>query len=204
MKTRLINIKASVLLVIYGFILTACASTETLYAEYEHQCRVSIISNATGTVVVDDSTGDTLLWEPAVYFNYDKDDLLEIELARLKTNIAVLNAYPELKIDVRGFTDSIATEGYNVALAGRRAATVMDYLKEQGIAESRVFRAPLGESLPLADNDTYENRAMNRRVELLLLDSNGRPAPIRLVDKSKNWDAPSNVSSPGTEKDWRR
>ncbi len=185
--------------------LYGCASTEELYAEYEHQCRVSIVNNVSGsTVVVDDASGGILLWEPAVYFNYDKDTLLALEYTRLDADIIVLEQYAELKIDVRGFTDSIASEQYNIDLATRRVDRVIDYLKSKGIAETRIRRAPLGEILPLTDNETYEDRAINRRVELLLLDQTGRAAPIRLLDKSEHWLDPNNISQPGTEKDWRR
>lgn len=185
-------------------LLSACASTEALYAEYEHQCRVSIVNNASGSAVVDNAGGGTMLWEPAIYFNYDKDTLLAEEYARLDADVAVLEQYTELKIDVRGFTDSIASEKYNIELATRRVDRVIDYIASKGIAESRIRRAPLGEVLPLADNETYENRAINRRVELLLLDQTGRAAPIRLQDKDKGWLDPKNLSQPGTEKDWRR
>jgi len=184
--------------------LSACASTEELYAEYEHQCRVSIVNNASGSVVVDNADGGSMLWEPAIYFNYDKDSLLPEEYSRLDADVAVLEQYTELKIDVRGFTDSIASAKYNVALATRRVDRVIAYLVSKGIAEQRIRRAPLGEVLPLADNDSYESRAINRRVELLLLDSTGRAAPIRLKDNDKGWLGPKNQSQPGTEKDWRR
>ena len=185
-------------------VLSGCASTEELYAEYEHQCRVSIVNNASGSAVVDNQGGGTMLWEPAIYFNYDKDTLLPEEYARLDADIAVLEQYTELKIDVRGFTDSLASEQYNVELATRRVDRVIEYLVSQGISKERIRRAPLGEVLPLADNDTYESRAINRRVELLLLDQTGRAAPIRLQDKDKGWLNPNNLSEPGTEKDWRR
>lgn len=185
-------------------LLSACASTEELYAEYEHQCRVSIVNNASSSSVVDNIGGGTMLWEPAIYFNYDKDSLLPEEYARLDADIAVLEQYVELKIDVRGFTDSIASEKYNVELATRRVDRVINYFVSKGITEDRIRRAPLGEVLPLASNETYENRAINRRVELLLLDQTGRAAPIRLQDKDKGWLDPNNLSLPGTEKDWRR
>ena len=201
MKTQIMK---RTLHLLWVFILAGCASTDELYAEYEHQCRVSIVANASGTVVVEESSGKQLLWEQAVYFNYDVDSLQEMERQRIKTNVAVLNTYPELNINVRGFTDSIASQQYNLDLAQRRVAFVIQLLIDSGIAASRIYEAPLGESLPLAENDSYLNRSINRRVELLLLDQDGRPAPIRLVDKSDHWDTPSNISPLGTEKDWRR
>lgn len=193
----------SLVLAVLALNLLACASTEELYAEYEHQCRVSIVATATGTVVVEEGV-NTMLWEPAVYFKYDKSDLEAQELARLDSDIEVLKQYPELNINVRGFTDSIATEEYNIALAERRVNAVIEYLETNQINADRIRRAPLGESLPLANNDSYENRAINRRVELLLLDQTGRAAPIRVMDDRKDWLSPINQSQPGTEKDWRR
>ncbi len=185
--------------------LNGCASTEQLYAGYEHQCRVSIINNATaGAMVVDGASRETMLWEPAVYFNYDRADLQRIEQARLDADIAVLQRYPELKVNVRGFTDSIASQKYNAALAKRRVDSVTAYLMAAGIKVQRIVHTPLGESLPLAANDTYQSRAINRRVELLLLDHSGRAAPIRIDDEVERWQTPDNISQPGAEKDWNR
>jgi OOP family OmpA-OmpF porin len=77
-----------------------------------------------------------------------------------------MNDQPELRLDVWGHTDWKGAEVYNLRLSQRRAASVMKFLIEQGIAESRLKSAGFGETRPLADNETDEGRERNRRVEL--------------------------------------
>ena len=60
------------------------------------------------------------------------------------------------------------TEAYNLRLSQRRAAEVARYFIAKGIDESRLLSEGLGSSLPLVPNDTDENRARNRRVEILI------------------------------------
>ena len=55
-------------------------------------------------------------------------------------------------------------------LARRRAESVSNYLMSQGIERSRLEVLPLGESVPIVTNDTQEGRAMNRRVEIKLIE----------------------------------
>jgi outer membrane protein OmpA-like peptidoglycan-associated protein len=71
-----------------------------------------------------------------------------------------------VSIKVIGHTDSQGTEAYNQALSERRASSVAAYLLQQGLAPSKLTSEGRGESQPLADNDTEEGRAENRRVEL--------------------------------------
>ncbi len=78
-----------------------------------------------------------------------------------------LQRYPEMRVTVAGYTDSIGTEAYNQKLSERRAKIVYDYLISHGIDASRLD-GPIGhgESGPIADNDTEAGRAQNRRTEL--------------------------------------
>jgi len=67
---------------------------------------------------------------------------------------------------VVGFTDSIGSDAYNQALSERRASSVAQYLLSQGVAPNKLTSEGKGESQPVADNETDEGRAKNRRVEL--------------------------------------
>jgi outer membrane protein OmpA-like peptidoglycan-associated protein len=71
-----------------------------------------------------------------------------------------------VSIKVIGHTDSVGSDEYNQALSERRASSVAAYLLSQGIAPSKLTSEGKGESQPLADNETDEGRAKNRRVEL--------------------------------------
>jgi outer membrane protein OmpA-like peptidoglycan-associated protein len=87
------------------------------------------------------------------------------KLARLT---GVLLSYPGLQLAVEGHTDSIGPASYNQTLSERRAASVRDYLVEQGIASTVVATTGLGESQPVVSNATATGRQQNRRVELIV------------------------------------
>ncbi len=76
-----------------------------------------------------------------------------------------LKLYPDLVIEVRGYTDSTGTPPYNVKLSQRRAESVMSYLKAHGVT-NRLTAKGFGEADPIADNKTREGRLSNRRVVL--------------------------------------
>ncbi len=78
----------------------------------------------------------------------------------------VLNGFPETLIRVTGHTDSTGSEQYNLNLSQRRADSVAQYLVAQGVAPNRVVATGMGESMPIASNNTPVGRAQNRRVEI--------------------------------------
>ncbi|MBN1884845.1 MAG: PKD domain-containing protein [Candidatus Krumholzibacteriota bacterium] len=102
-----------------------------------------------------------------VNFGFDKskltiaaDDILDQVAASLKIR-------PDVKVDVVGHCDWTGTEAYNQKLSVRRAEAVRDYLISKGVkAENLTFKG-YGETKPMADNNTAEGRALNRRVELI-------------------------------------
>ncbi len=79
-----------------------------------------------------------------------------------------LKEYPELKVVIEGFTDSVGAASYNKQLSENRARSVMQALNENGVDESRVSAVGRGESYPVTDNTTPAGRQQNRRVELII------------------------------------
>ncbi len=77
-----------------------------------------------------------------------------------------LRARPNVKVVVEGHTDSTGSDAYNQALSQRRADSVAKYLASKGVSASRLTARGMGESNPVASNDTREGRALNRRVAL--------------------------------------
>jgi OOP family OmpA-OmpF porin len=67
-------------------------------------------------------------------------------------------------VEIEGHTDSIGTDEFNNKLSLERAQSVVDYLKEKGIAENRVHAEGFGALKPVAENNTEEGRRKNRRV----------------------------------------
>ena len=102
----------------------------------------------------------------SVHFDFDKATLKADAKPILDEAVQVLKQEGSVDIVVEGHTDSVGTEQYNLGLSRRRADTVRRYLVEHGVAASRITAEGMGESKPVASNDTADGRAQNRRVEL--------------------------------------
>jgi adhesin transport system outer membrane protein len=104
-----------------------------------------------------------------VNFDLDKYDLREDALPTLDEVVATLKRYPEIKVEIAGHTDWLSTDSYNQKLSEHRAKAVMDYFIYKGVAANRLTAKGYGESKPIADNESEEGRAKNRRVELRII-----------------------------------
>jgi OOP family OmpA-OmpF porin len=112
-----------------------------------------------------------------VKFKFDQD-ILTKEAQMILDNVAkIFMRYPEEKFEIIGHTDSWGSDEYNLDLSERRALSVKKYLIERGIDPSRLFTAGCGERMPIADNSTYEGRAINRRIEFSLYDGESSKCP---------------------------
>jgi outer membrane protein OmpA-like peptidoglycan-associated protein len=80
----------------------------------------------------------------------------------------ILLAHPSLKLEVEGHTDSVGGDDYNQRLSEQRAATVRDYLVQNGISMNNVSAIGFGKTRPIASNDSSAGRQQNRRVELVV------------------------------------
>jgi outer membrane protein OmpA-like peptidoglycan-associated protein len=89
----------------------------------------------------------------------------QISLAKVA---GILQAYPGLKVQVEGYTDSVGSDDYNQKLSENRAAAVKDFLASQGVAQSSMTSAGFGKNDPVADNGTSSGRAENRRVNMVV------------------------------------
>ena len=102
-----------------------------------------------------------------VYFDFDKDDLKDSEQEKLNELLAQLKERASYKLSIIGHTDAIGSNAYNMALSLRRAQTVVDFFAKYNI-EAEVKMDYRGEEVPAVENDTQENRALNRRVEIVV------------------------------------
>lgn len=89
----------------------------------------------------------------------------QISLAKVS---GILQAYPGLKLQVEGYTDSTGTPEFNQKLSENRAEAVRDFLVSQGVAEGNIAATGYGQNNPVADNNTVAGRAQNRRVQLVV------------------------------------
>lgn len=120
-----------------------------------------VVRNAEGIQVILDENSN-------VRFDYNKASLTADAKTNLQKLIPIFNEYPDTNIMVVGYTDSIGSQEYNLPLSEKRAASVTDYLREQGIAASRLSSMGQGKLSPRADNATEAGRAQNRRVEFAI------------------------------------
>jgi outer membrane protein OmpA-like peptidoglycan-associated protein len=84
----------------------------------------------------------------------------------LNAVVVVLKEYAKTTVDVIGHTDNVGSAKYNQQLSERRARSVAEYLAQQGILPDRLLLAGMGETQPIASNDTPEGRSRNRRVTI--------------------------------------
>ncbi|MFN3613997.1 MAG: OmpA family protein [Rubrimonas sp.] len=120
----------------------------------------------TGATVV--NTGDALLitLPENITFAVDSSTVQPQFMAALSDMAQTLRAYPQSYVDVIGHTDSTGSAAYNQQLSERRAQAVANVLISRGVQRERIVAYGFGETQPIADNNTPQGRAMNRRVEI--------------------------------------
>lgn len=111
---------------------------------------------------------DVITLAADTYFAFDKSDLKPEGKQAIEALAADLNSRGASvqKITVVGNTDSVGTEKYNQGLSERRASSVANYLVQNGVPAQLIEAYGLGETSPIATNETAEGRAQNRRVDV--------------------------------------
>ncbi len=103
-----------------------------------------------------------------VLFDLNKATLRSGAKLRLAKVAGIILAYPDLKLEIDGFTDNTGSPEYNQTLSDKRAETVKNFLAAQGVGANNIVTRGYGESNPVASNSTASGRQMNRRVELVV------------------------------------
>jgi len=103
-----------------------------------------------------------------IYFDVNKDVVKPESYGTLKDIATVLNEVPDVKVKIVGHTDSDGADAANLDLSKRRAASVKAELaKSFNVNGDRLITDGMGETQPVAPNDTPVNKALNRRVEFI-------------------------------------
>jgi OmpA-OmpF porin, OOP family len=103
-----------------------------------------------------------------IYFDVNKDVVKPESYGTLKEIAKILNEVPDVKVKIVGHTDADGADAANMDLSKRRAASVKAELaKSFGVNADRLVTDGMGESQPVAPNDTPVNKALNRRVEFI-------------------------------------
>jgi len=123
-------------------------------------------------------TADRVVITQQPRFAVDRANILPESAPLLMEVAAALEAHPELvRIEVQGHTDDRASDEHNRVLSRRRAESICEWLVGRGIDRSRLVARGYGRTRPLVDNATPAGRAMNRRVEFVVLER--RPPETR-------------------------
>jgi outer membrane protein OmpA-like peptidoglycan-associated protein len=104
-----------------------------------------------------------------IYFDTDKWELKPESFVELDRVYEFLKTNPAVKIEISAHTDSRGSEDYNLVLSQKRAESVVNYLLSRGISGERLVARGYGETIPVVPNDTEENMAANRRVEMKVI-----------------------------------
>ncbi|MDE1160557.1 MAG: OmpA family protein [Acidobacteriaceae bacterium] len=134
----------------------AAATREKLKAQLNGILATS--ENARGLIV----NMNDVLFDTA---KYTLKPATQVSLAKVAT---ILQLYPDLKVHVEGYTDSVGGDDYNQKLSENRANAVKDFLTQNGVPADNVTSQGYGKTHPVADNGTKEGRAQNRRVNLVV------------------------------------
>jgi outer membrane protein OmpA-like peptidoglycan-associated protein len=141
--------------------------TQEAIAQKE-QMRARLLAQLNQVLQTRDTARGLIVSMPDVLFDFNKYTLKPEARERLAKISGIVLAYPDLKLAVEGYTDSIGTDDYNQTLSEKRADGVRGYLVSSGVVPDHVSAVGLGKSNPVADNSTTAGRKLNRRVEMVV------------------------------------
>lgn len=105
-----------------------------------------------------------------IFFEIGKAELKPISYVELNKAVDLMQKNTGMKIEVGGHTDSQGADANNLSLSQKRAQSVVEYMVLAGIARERLIAKGYGETVPIADNNTSEGRAANRRTEFVIVE----------------------------------
>ncbi len=108
-----------------------------------------------------------------VLFDFDKATLKSGGERAVEKLAQFMEEYPNRNVMIEGFTDTVGPANYNEKLSRQRANSVRQALLNKGISSSRIQIRGYGEKYPVASNNTEAGRQQNRRVEVIISDSEG-------------------------------
>ena len=134
----------------------------------KEEMRARLLAQLNQVLQTRDTARGLIVSMPDVLFDFNKYTLKPDARERLAKISGIVLAYPDLKLDIEGFTDSIGSDEYNQELSEKRAEGVRGYLVSSGVKPDSVSATGLGKANPVADNSTAAGRKLNRRVEMIV------------------------------------
>jgi outer membrane protein OmpA-like peptidoglycan-associated protein len=137
-------------------------------AEARAKDTLTKLAAASAASVKEEPRGTVITLAGGVLFPSGKADLLPGAQTSLTQIAEVIRDQPNKKVLVEGHTDARGTEASNLTLSKARADSVGAFLGSRGVPSDHITTSGLGSSRPIADNNSPEGRANNRRVELVI------------------------------------
>jgi OOP family OmpA-OmpF porin len=100
-----------------------------------------------------------------INFDFNKSTPQASSTPKLEQMTQIMNEYPDYSLSIAGHADNKGSDEYNIRLSYERAESARKYLLDKGISADRIEARGYGEAKPIADNNTEEGRAQNRRVD---------------------------------------
>lgn len=113
--------------------------------------------------------GIVVTFDSGLLFAYDSDAVTGAARTNLTNLAESLKEYGKTDVLIVGHTDATGSDSYNQGLSERRAASAANFLTSQGVERARLRTAGRGESEPIDSNETNDGRALNRRVEIVIV-----------------------------------
>jgi outer membrane protein OmpA-like peptidoglycan-associated protein len=134
----------------------------------KNQMRARLLQQLNQVLQTRDTARGLIVSMPDVLFDTGKAQLKPAARERLARVGGILLAYPDIRVEIDGYTDSTGSQEFNQKLSMARAGAVDSYLAQQGVAGTSMNTQGFGPSDPIASNETASGRQQNRRVELVV------------------------------------
>jgi outer membrane protein OmpA-like peptidoglycan-associated protein len=134
----------------------------------KEEMRARLLAQLNQVLQTRDTARGLIVSMPDVLFDFNKYTLKPEARERLARISGIVLAYPDLKLRIEGYTDSIGSDEYNQTLSEKRAGAVRGYLVSSGVSMDNVTAQGMGKADPIADNSTAAGRKLNRRVEMIV------------------------------------
>ena len=134
----------------------------------KEEMRARLLAQLNQVLQTRDTARGLIVSMPDVLFDFNKYTLKPEARERLARISGIVLAYPDLKLQIEGYTDSIGSDEYNQTLSEKRADTVRAYLVSSGVSPDNVAARGMGKADPIGDNSTAAGRKLNRRVEMIV------------------------------------
>jgi outer membrane protein OmpA-like peptidoglycan-associated protein len=130
--------------------------------------RAKLLAQFNAILVTRDTARGLIVSMPDVLFDTGKSTLHQEAREKLAQISGIILAYPDLRLSIEGYTDSVGGDVMNQTLSEARANSVLAYLTKENIPATSMTSQGFGKTQPVATNDTADGRQQNRRVELVV------------------------------------